>query len=436
LIFLRIRAILLARNQTFIHVSPRNIHKLPVFEGDVSVEHETIQVHMLGDFSIRWGGMEISDRDNRSRKAWLLLAYLIYCRERTAAPDDLSRLLWAHEEGSTNPQNALKTMLHRVRAMLNGLGSDAGATLIVRKKGCYAWNTEVPLSCDVDQFESLCRSAEQLEDGDARLDQYLEALNLYQGNFLNKLSAEAWVIPIAAYYHNLYVNTVLSALPLLEAQQRSADAVALCRKAVTLEPYNEVIYQHLMENLLALGDQRSVLDVYDYMSRLLLDHLGVTPSQPLRNLQREAMRIVNDRAVSFDTVISQLQEPKSDTSTALLCEYDFFKVIFRAQARALIRTGDVVHIGLISVVGENGRILSRRSQERVMENLENVVLASLRKGDVVSRCSVSQFILLLPQANYENSCVVCQRIVKAFYRQFPHSPAKLIYAVQPLEPSN
>ena len=48
---------------------------------------------------------------------------------------------------------------------------------------------------------------------------------------------------------------------------------------------------------------------------------------------------------------------------------------------------------------------------------------------------MSQYILLLPQANYENSCKVCERIIKAFCRQYPHSPAQLHYSVQPLEPN-
>ena len=42
---------------------------------------------------------------------------------------------------------------------------------------------------------------------------------------------------------------------------------------------------------------------------------------------------------------------------------------------------------------------------------------------------------MLPQANYENSCKVCERIVRAFYRKYPHSPAVIQYTVQPLNPS-
>jgi hypothetical protein len=42
---------------------------------------------------------------------------------------------------------------------------------------------------------------------------------------------------------------------------------------------------------------------------------------------------------------------------------------------------------------------------------------------------------MLPQANYENSCLVCQRIIKAFFRQYPHSPADIQFSVRPLEPT-
>ena len=67
-------------------------------------------------------------------------------------------------------------------------------------------------------------------------------------------------------------------------------------------------------------------------------------------------------------------------------------------------------------------------------NLQDLLAHNLRQGDVITRCSVSQFILMLPQANYENSCMVCQRIIRAFFRQYPHSPADIHFSVQPLEP--
>lgn len=396
------------------------------------MESAVLQVRMLGEFSIQLDDQKINDGDNRSKKVWLLLAYMIYCRNRGVSQDELVRLLWGEEERSSNPLNALKTMFHRVRSTLNQLGGSAGHTLIVRRDGNYAWNTTPAFTFDVDEFESLCQAAASME-GAARLETYLAALSLYRGDFLQKLSSEPWVVPIAAYFHNLYVHAVLETLPLLESAGRKADAVSLCRQAIRLEPYHEDIYRHLMQDLLDLGDQRGAIAVYEEMSELLFSNFGIMPGEELRALYHEAARTINDRALSLPAIREQLRETDGPRG-ALFCEYDFFRILYRAEARAIARSGDAVHIGLLSVTGEDGEELPKRSLDRCMENLETMIRTNLRMGDIASRCSVSQYILMLPQANYENSCKVCERIVKAFFRQYPHSPAQLHYSVQPLEP--
>ena len=138
--------------------------------------------------------------------------------------------------------------------------------------------------------------------------------------------------------------------------------------------------------------------------------------------------------MSIVSLRDQLREPPA-AKGALLCDYDFFRVIYHAEARALARSGDTVHICLMSATDSNNEELPKRSLDRCMENLQDVICSNLRRGDIASRCSVSQFIFMLPQANYENSRMVCDRVIRAFYRQYPHSPAKLHFAVQPLEPN-
>ena len=102
------------------------------------------------------------------------------------------------------------------------------------------------------------------------------------------------------------------------------------------------------------------------------------------------------------------------------------------QARAILRSGEVIHIALFSIHPPRGKELARRSLDLAMNNLQELMISNLRQGDVVTRCSVSQLIVMLPQANYENSCMVCRRVVGAFTRKYPHSPADIQFIVQPL----
>jgi len=379
------------------------------------------------------GDVQIDDSANRSHKVWLLLAYLIYHRRRTVSQEELVSLLWGDEGNSANPLGALKTTLHRARATLDQLAPAAGHDLIVRKNGGYSWSDEVSTQLDIETFESLCQSASSVENTDDRLAMLMQALSLYQGDFLNKLSAETWVVPISAYYHNLYIQAMLSALPLLEAKNRPQEAVDFCRSALRVEPYREELYQHLMRSLLTLGDQKGAISAYEEMSELLLSNFGILPSEESRSIYREIVKTVNTHAVPLGTVQEQLRE-QNPASGALICGYDFFKLLYQAEARSIARSGEAIHIGLLSMTGENKEDLSMRSLGRAMDNLQEQIRTNLRRGDAASRCSASQYILMLPHANYENSCMVCERIIKAFARQYPHSPAQLHYSVQPLEP--
>lgn len=391
----------------------------------------TLQVQMLGQFTLRYGDRTISDSDDRSRRVWSLLAYMLYNHGRSFAQEELIHLYWSNGEKSADPGNALKSIFHRIRTALDKLQPGLGRLLIRRKAGRYFWNNVMPLSLDIEDFEAHFHAAEAAGDDDVRLAEYQAALALYAGDPLPRMTDEIWTIPIVAYYHSLYTRAAAGAIELLEKQERTAEAVALCRRAIHIEPYQEDLYEHLMRGLLRTGDMKGVMSVYEEMSELLFAHFGVMPSETLRTLYRQATRTVNDRTLTMDEVCSQLAEP-APHGGAMVCEYDFFKILYRAEARSIARNGHSANICLLSVSGKDGEMLARRSLDPAMNNLQVLVQNNLRRGDAIARCSISQYIILLPQANYENSRMVADRLVSAFYRRYPHSPARLRYTVQPL----
>ena len=391
----------------------------------------TLQEQMLGQFTLRYGDRTISDSDDRSRRVWSLLAYMLYNHGRSFAQEELIHLYWSNNEKSADPGNALKSIFHRIRTALDKLQPGLGRLLIRRKAGRYFWNNVMPLSLDIEDFEAHFHAAEAAGDDDVRLAEYQAALALYAGDPLPRMTDEIWTIPIVAYYHSLYTRAAAGAIELLEKQERTAEAVALCRRAIHIEPYQEDLYEHLMRGLLRTGDMKGAMSVYEEMSEQLFAHFGVMPSETLRTLYRQATRTVNDRTLTMDEVCSQLEEP-APHGGAMVCEYDFFKILYRAEARSIARNGHSANICLLSVSGKDGEMLARRSLDPAMNNLQVLVQNNLRRGDVIARCSISQYIILLPQANYENSRMVADRLVSAFYRRYPHSPARLRYTVQPL----
>ena len=391
-----------------------------------------LYVNMLGQFSLSYQGKTIDDSGDRSRKVWLVLAYLLYNRGRSVSADELMTLL--HRKEGTNPAGALKTTLHRARNVLDGLFTNAGHEFILHRSGGYIWNVEYSPNIDIVQFERLCLEAKDEKDPDRKFGLLLEAEELFEGDFLKKLSSEIWVVPISAYYHRLYLELVVELLPLLEERGMFESVLRVAEKAIEQEPSKEEFYCSLMNAQLQLGKQKDAAKAYEDLRALLLNEYGVMPSDQTRQIYRKVLRIINNNSLQLDAIKLQLTEEKAAPG-AMICEYDFFRVLYQAEARAIARNGIAVHVALLSVMNRDGDELSQRSMDKTMQNLMEQIRINLRKGDIASRCSVSQFIIMLPQANYENSCMVCRRIISAFNRQYPHSPARIDYVVEAMEPN-
>ena len=391
---------------------------------------ERLYIRMLGEFSLRFGENNISDNNTRAKKVWQLLAYLICQKERIVPRQEIIQLLWGDDSSSSNPENTLKITFHRARTLLDQLWPTAGHDLILRQEGGYKWNTEIPTEVDIEQFESLSQKTGTAEE---QLEAALSALSLYQGDFLYKLSSESWVIPISTHFHNLYIQTILLACPLLSSSGHHEKTVEICRRAIALEPYHEPLHQQLIRSLLDMGDQKGAIAVYDTLSQRLFHDFGIKPNADTRALHRAATQRLSSQTLPMEVVLEQVKERNAPVG-ALECEYDFFKILCFSEARAMLRSGKIAHIALLSLSGKDSETLQKRSVERTMDNLQEHIRTNLRRGDAFARCSNSQFILLLPLANYENSLLVTKRIIAAFYRKYPHTPVKILSMVQPLSP--
>lgn len=393
-----------------------------------------LQVKMFGELSVQLDGQTITS--NRSSKVWLLLAYLIYYRNRHISQEELFSLLWGSDKNPDDPQNALKAMIHRTRATLDRLGGTVGRDLILFRDGRYAWNPDVDFTLDADEFSRLCHLADSLDPDDPnRLDALLQAISLYQNEFLSRFSSESWVLPISIFFHNQYLKAVTDALQVLEARQELEQAADVCYRALNLEPYSEELYAHLLRNLVDSGCYQDAVSAYETMSDKFFATFGVMPSEEIRAIYREATARINAQTLSSEVVHEQMKALMIPPG-AIVCEYDSFRLLYQANARSIARTGNVIHIGLMSLRSKDGSELSRRVVDRAVENLLKQIQQNLRDGDVTSRCSISQVILMLPQANYENSCKVCERVIRAFNKAHPHSAVEICYSVQPVEPAD
>lgn len=389
-----------------------------------------LNIQMLGGFSLSREGVALSI-GGRPQKLCLLLSFLILERPRPVPCEELIGLIWRDKPVDTAALNSLKAILHRARSWLDQLGQGMGRALILTRQGCCQWNPEQPVDLDVEEFSRLIRAGEDASEQE-RTELWIRALKLYRGDFLPVLGSCPWAASIAGELHEQYLRTALHVLPLLEGRGQAQEAAELAGFVFALEPLREDLCRWRMETLLRLDRHKEAARTYEDFQERLLAARGVMPSDALRELYRQAQNRRDPRAISPVALLERLQEPPHPG--ALVCDYDFFRIVCHSMARMAGRSGEPLHVALISVRPAKDAPLPRHSLDRVMDHLQDVIRRHLRRGDAATRCSASQFALLLPQATYANGRMICSRITRAFVRQFPHSPAVLHVSLQPLRP--
>ena len=154
-----------------------------------------VYVNTLGEFSLTIDGKNVNDRNHQSKKAWILLEYLLTFRNREVSPEELIELIWKDED-LANPNGALKTLMFRARKLLTDLDYPP-QQLIMQQGGSYAWNRNLKTIVDADIFEDLVNKGIGTEGTcEERLNACIQALDIYKGDFLPKSGYESWVIPI------------------------------------------------------------------------------------------------------------------------------------------------------------------------------------------------------------------------------------------------
>lgn len=392
---------------------------------------KTLKINMFGEFSIAYDGNEINDQGSRSKKLWTFLEYLVTFREREVYQNELIDLLWPDGDVE-NPENTMKTLLHRVRSTVAEVGIE-GKNLILYRRGAYRWNTHIPQLVDTDVFETHYQEAYLFGiSEEEKRRKLLAAAEIYKGDFLPKSGMEPWVVPISTYYHGRYLKVVCDAAESLESIGAYDEMVSLCQKASNLDPYEEGIHQHLIRALMKTGRQQKAQAHYEYVNQLFFTKFGITPSKETTELYKEIIK--GNKSAEMDLGIIKEDLRESEAKGAFFCEYEIFKDIYRLEARSAARTGQTVYLGLLTTTDAQGRQPELKLLNRNMDRLREVIAQCVRQGDVYTRYSVSQFLIMLPATSYENGEKVMGRICRNFRSSNPKAAVILKFSLQPMCP--
>ncbi|MDR3551743.1 MAG: BTAD domain-containing putative transcriptional regulator [Clostridia bacterium] len=399
---------------------------------EVQIEKASlIEIAMFGGFSIQTAGEALTDSAGRTKQLWTLLEYLIANRLNDISQEKLIEILW-EDEACSDPANALKNLVYRLRSLLKMLGGENSPEFILFKRNNYCWNNALHCAIDTEEFEKSFRAAKAggLSD-EERMSRYLRAVELYKGDFLPKSSSQDWVISRSTYYRNIFIECVKGVCELLIQFKHFEEAEMICQKALSIEPFDESLHALVINLYLAAGSRQKAVAYYEYASEMFYEKLGVKFSDPIRSLMRGVTKTVNGVEKDMDIIEDGLRE-SGEINCAYFCNYEVFKSIYRIEARMAERFGQSVFVVLLTLEADGG--VEKQDVLDAMQVLKSIILKNLRKSDVVSRFSNTQFILMLPALTFENGKLVLNRIVRKYNEECRRRSIRLNTRLNPLKP--
>jgi len=165
-----------------------------------------------------------------------------------------------------------------------------------------------------------------------------------------------------------------------------------------------------IEALIEVGNIKQAQSQYKYVTSMLYNEMGVKPSTALRKLYRQIKCNDDKRLLDLDS-IRKLMVNRHDSDGAFFCDPDVFSSVYKLECRRASRTGQVAFLGMLTISRAKHRSKNNKVLKKVMGLLLDVLIRSLRVGDVVSEWSETQVLVLLPGITFEQADMVLARIL-------------------------
>ena len=391
---------------------------------------DTIRIQMMDHFLIYIDEQKTDQLASKSKKGASLIQYLIL-NERQPVPNyRLINTLW-DEDKSTNPENALKTLVSRLRVLLNQIDPGLG-NCIVADRGAYHWEMQPGMTVDMYEIDKIFDelSDNNLSESERRR-LYNQLLELYTGDLLQHADKNEWAMAKATTLHNKFIAAMYDYIEMLKEHDQHTDIVSVCRRALDVDSFDDRLHMELMSALIRINRTGEALVQYKHVVQLNYRYLGVQPSEDLQEFYKQIVSAGKTLDFNLESIRNELRE-SGERRGAFVCEYAVFKEIFNLQMRNLERLGATMFLAIIMISPYNDKEIDSMRQDNIMNGLLEILSQNLRKGDTITRFAPTIFALLLPTVNYNTGGMVLERIKRVFYRKYPNSNIVFNYRVGPL----
>ena len=207
------------------------VGRAPRRKEGMRMQHQ-VAVCLLGDITVRVDDDAPVRLTAKSRIGASLMEYLIMQRGQPVSGARLIRELWKDRPGR-NPENALKTMISRLRSLLHGICVGLGDCVANGASGYY-WQTLPWVQVDVlDLMDCIDRLRQRPPEAEKR--ELLERIMVEYTDDLYNSGDISNGIAMVNYLHKEYLDAACALVEMMRAEKAWGEICRVCRRALEID---------------------------------------------------------------------------------------------------------------------------------------------------------------------------------------------------------
>lgn len=365
-------------------------------------------VKMFGRFSASYGDEALSFGRQMDSKFVQLFQILMIRPEQGFSKRSIAEVLY--KPGEVEDTNAsLNNTIFRLRKYLETSPLPHG-NYVCLNAGVLRFGGEVEVESDAWNFENAGRAFEEEQDERKKADLCEKACGLYQGEFLPQLANEQWVIERNGNYQKQYFAMLNYLLGFLKKEGDYRKIENLSARAAQIYPY-EGWENWQIDSLIALNLHQEAEEVYKKTAAHLQEMGGFLSKKQQARFQKIASRIRQPEGAE-EEIRKYLVETLQGQG-AYACTLPSFLDCFHMLKR-VIKRGSIHYVLLLCTilngkghpVDKDNRKHCEKLEKKLCETFQNY----LRLGDIYTKYSENQYLLLCLGAERDNIAEIGARI--------------------------
>ena len=380
----------------------------------MATDEHRIVIQMLGQFTVSVDGQHLYFGENNKANFLKLIQVILLHHEAGIAKRELIDYVFGYKE-LLDENNSLNNLLHQARTQLKKSGLP-GKRYIEGKKGIYSPERleEYTFSYDFTDFRRLCQQAREAATAEEKAALYAQANRLYRGELLPDFSTKNWVILESIQLKESYDELVRFLGGFYREQQDYESLCQLYTQAARIYPESGWQIQ-LIDALILKKQMKEAYELYDKTARYYLDELEVPlPDELVQCYARiyEELKVVSEDILKRDAALKSGEDTEPHGGS-YYCAYASFIDVYHVLRRNMSRRGSSIFMMLCTLVDYEGKPIQNPEKLNARsEALKQALYEGLRQGDVFTKYSSSQYLLLLIGTKKEDCSIIYQRLAR------------------------